>query len=140
MKLHHTKTKGDLGVLKAQADLCGKGYLICIPLSEHTPFDIIIYKDKTFKRVQVKTRTIDKIGCITVKFEQSYSDRNGVHIQKVDLDEIDLYCIYCIDNDTCYFFNPKNFANGRSLALRVSIPKNNQFTNVNFASDYKEVP
>lgn len=30
MKNHHTKSKGDLGVLKAQADLCAKGFLVCL--------------------------------------------------------------------------------------------------------------
>ncbi len=66
MKKHHTKDKGDLGVLKAQANLCEKGYLLCFPMSEHAPFDLVIYKDNLFKRVQVKTRTI-KNGFITVR-------------------------------------------------------------------------
>ena len=72
MKLHHTKTKGDLGVLKSQADLCSKGYLVCLPLSEHAPFDLVVYKNANFQRVQVKSRTIDKNGCINVRFEHSY--------------------------------------------------------------------
>jgi hypothetical protein len=110
MKLHHTKNKGDLGVLKAQADLCSKGYLVCQPLSEHAPFDIVVYKDNIFKRVQVKSRSL-KNGCISVRFEHSYSDRHGVHTKQFDLNEIDLYCIYCIDNDSCYYFNPKMFDN-----------------------------
>ena len=36
---HHTKNKGDLGVLKAQVDLYQKGYLILLPHTEHSPFD-----------------------------------------------------------------------------------------------------
>ncbi len=51
---HHTKNKGDLGVLKAQVDLCSKGYLILTPLSEHSPFDIVAYKNGEFIRIQVK--------------------------------------------------------------------------------------
>jgi hypothetical protein len=49
MKIHHTKNKGDLGVLKAQADLYLKGYLVCIPLTEHAPFDVVIYKEGSSK-------------------------------------------------------------------------------------------
>jgi|JI102314A1RNA_FD_contig_81_1528302_length_673_multi_3_in_0_out_0_1 hypothetical protein len=139
MNIHHTKNKGDLGVLKAQADLCQKGYLICFPMSEHAPFDLVIYRDGSFKRVQVKARSI-KNGFITVRFEHSYSDSKGVHTNKVDLKEIDLYCIYCIDNDTCYYFNPHSLANESTLSLRVEAPKNNQTKNINFADDYKEVP
>ncbi|WP_180230119.1 hypothetical protein [Bacillus sp. AFS073361] len=32
---HHTKSKGDLGVLKAQVDLYEKGYMILLPHTEH---------------------------------------------------------------------------------------------------------
>lgn len=48
---HHTKNKGDLGVLKAQVDLHQKGYLILIPHTEQSPFDLVVYKDGYFKRV-----------------------------------------------------------------------------------------
>ncbi|HDR4901174.1 hypothetical protein OCF11_05865 [Bacillus cereus] len=34
---HHTKTKGDLAVLKAQVDLYEKGYMILTPQTEHSP-------------------------------------------------------------------------------------------------------
>ncbi len=54
---HPTKNKGDLGVLKAQADLCTKGYLVLIPLSEHSLFDLVAYKDRDFLRIQVKFRS-----------------------------------------------------------------------------------
>lgn len=36
MFYHHTKTKGDLAVLKAQLALFEKGYLILVP--QHCPF------------------------------------------------------------------------------------------------------
>ena len=67
MKQHHTKNKGDLGVLKAQADLCSKGFLVCLPLSEHSSFDLVIYQNGEFKRVQVKARSI-KRGSLSVRF------------------------------------------------------------------------
>jgi hypothetical protein len=92
------------------------------------------------KRVQVKARSIDKNGCISVRFEHSYSDKNGVHTHKVSLDEIDLYCIYCLDNDRCYYLNPKSFKNDTTISLRVKTPKNNQKVNIKLAQDYEEVP
>jgi hypothetical protein len=57
---HHTKSKGDLGVLKAQVDLYEKGYMILHPQTEHAPFDLVVYKDKNFKRVQVKYRNLNE--------------------------------------------------------------------------------
>jgi len=138
MKNHHTKTKGDLGVLKASADLCEKGFLVCMPMSEHTCFDLVIYKKKIFKRVQVKSRKIDHHGGFMIAFRNSYSTSKGVQTNEVDKSEIDLYCIYCIDNDTCYYFDPARF--NKSVSFRVRTPKNNQQTNVKFAEDYREVP
>ncbi len=140
MKIHHTKNKGDLGVLKSQADLCSKGYLVCLPLSEHAPFDLVIYKNNRFQRVQVKSRTIDKNGCISVRFEHSYSDSKGVHTKKANIEEIDFYCVYCLDNDTCYYFDQRILENSTTFSLRVETPRNNQKVNVKFADDYREVP
>ena len=138
MKQHHTKTLGDLGVLKAQVDLYKKGFWVSIPLTEHAPFDLVITKGSQSQTVQVKTRNIDKSGVIQISFRQSYSDKNGVHTVQWDKEEIDLVCIYCPQKDECYYFNPKIF--NKSLTLRVETPKNNQKTDVKFASDYREVP
>jgi len=41
--MHHTKDKGDLGVLKAQVDLFEHGFIVALPVTEHAPFDLIIY-------------------------------------------------------------------------------------------------
>jgi hypothetical protein len=41
MESHHTKDKGDLGVLKAQLDLFEQGFAILVPLTEHCPFDLV---------------------------------------------------------------------------------------------------
>ena len=136
---HHTKNKGDLGVLKVQADLCAKGFLVCIPLSEHAPFDLVIFKDGIFKRVQVKARTL-KRGKLDVRFEHSYSGSRGVHTRKVDMDAIDIYCIYCLDNDQCYYFQANKFKRRSTLSLRVNAPKNNQTQQIRWADDYREVP
>lgn len=138
MKEHHTKSKGDLGVLKASADLCSKGFLVCLPFSEHAPFDLVIYKNGHFKRVQVKSRKVDGQGVLMIGFRSSYSTSKGVQTVEVDKSEVDLYCIYCIDNDTCYYFNPISF--NKSVSIRVRPPKNNQTAGVHLANDFREVP
>ena len=47
----HTKSNGDLGVLKAQVDLFEQGFTICVPQTEHAPFDLVVYKDGKFQRI-----------------------------------------------------------------------------------------
>ena len=135
---HHTKNKGDLGVLKAQVDLHQKGYMILIPHTEHSPFDLVVYKDGYFKRVQVKYRELTSRGILEVRFRSSYCNTKGIVTSVVEKNEIDVYCVYCPQTDECYYFDPEKF--DKSLSLRVEATKNNQSHNVKFAKDYREVP
>ena len=136
--MHHTKQKGDLGVMKAQLDLFEQGFIILNPITEHAPFDLVAYKDKNFLRIQVKYKSVDKTGSITVHFRSCWADKNGTHMQPVDKGEVDIYCIYCPNTDECYYFNPSEFRS--SVTLRVITPKNNQSKNINLAADYRRVP
>ena len=136
--MHHTKEKGDLGVLKAQVDLFEQGFMILNPVTEHAPFDLVAYKQGEFKRIQVKYKSIDKHGCLTLHFRSSWADQHGLHMRYVDKTEIDLYCIYCPQTDSCYYLDPDDF--NQSVTLRVKAPKNNQLEKVNFADDFRRVP
>ena len=138
MASHHTKDKGDLGVLKAQIDLFEQGFTIFVPLTEHCPFDLVAYKDGEFRRVQVKYRSVDRFGKFLVKFSSSWADRNGTHTSLIDKKEVDIYCIYCPDTDECYYLRPEKY--GSNTSLRVRAPKNGQLRRVNFAADYRRVP
>jgi hypothetical protein len=138
MKSHHTKDKGDLGVLKAQLDLFEQGFTICLPQTEHAPFDLVAYKNGEFRRVQVKYRTLTKFGVVDIRFRTSWADRNGNHSVPIDKEEVDLFCVYCPDTDQCYYFDPKKFRS--NVSLRVKTPKNCQSKRVNFATDYRRAP
>jgi hypothetical protein len=138
MALHHTKDKGDLGVLKAQIDLFEQGFTVCLPLTEHSPFDLVAYKEGEFRRVQVKYRAMDRFGKLDVKFSTCWADRHGTHTSPLDKSEVDLYCVYCPDTDECYYLQPDKFCSNASL--RVKAPKNGQTKNINFASDHRRVP
>jgi len=137
MREHHTKNKGDLGVLKAQLDLYEKGYLILTPHTEHSPFDLVGYKDGNFLRIQVKYRTA-KNDKIEVPFSTCWADKNGTHIQEYDKNEIDVMCVYCPDTDKCYYVNPKEC--NKTFNLRLSTPKNNQKNGIHLAENYTEIP
>ncbi|WP_456407790.1 group I intron-associated PD-(D/E)XK endonuclease [Thiolapillus sp.] len=136
--MHHTKDKGDLGVLKAQLSLFEQGFQILNPVTEHAPFDLVGYRNGKFVRIQVKYKSVDRTGSITIHFRSSWTDKNGTHMRQVDKDEIDLYCIYCPDTDECYYIDPKDY--NRSVTLRVKTPKNNQARNIRLARDYRGVP
>lgn len=137
MREHHTKNKGDLGVLKAQLDLYEKGYLILIPQTEHSPFDLVGYKDGKFLRIQVKYRT-SKDDKIEVPFKTCWADKNGTHTKDYDKNEIDVMCVYCPDTDKCYYVNPQEC--NKTFNLRLSPTKNNQKTGIHLAEDFLNIP
>ncbi len=137
MRYHHTKNKGDLGVLNAAADLARKGWDVLWPMTEHAAYDLVANRGAVFIKVQVKYRTM-KRGSLFVDFRSAWADRHGVHLVPIDKDAIDLICIYCPDTESCYYVDPKTCPS--SVCLRVLEPANNQRKNVRRAVDYKKLP
>jgi hypothetical protein len=135
---HHTKSKGDLGVLKAQLDLFEQGFTICVPQTEHSPFDLVAYRKGEFRRVQVKYRALGKNGALQVRFTTSWADTHGVHTVPVDKAEVDLYCLYCPDTDECYYLEPGKFRS--NVSLRVETPKNSQAKRIHFVAGFRRAP
>lgn len=134
---HHTKDKGDLGVLKAKADLCMKGFLVLSPESEHAPFDLVIYDNISFKRIQVKARSVLN-NSIRLSFRSSWADKYGTHTKYVDKSQIDLYCIYCLDNDKCYYLDPRRFK--KNVHLRFGSIKSRVYKNMHMADQFLNIP
>jgi hypothetical protein len=138
MIYHHTKNKGDLGVLKVKVDLFQQGYLVLVPETEHSPFDLVIYQEGKFKTVQVKFRNLARSGVLEIPFRSCYSTSRGVITKDVDKALIDIYAIYCPQTDECYYFNPSNY--NRSITLRVNSSLNNQKLKINSVIDFRKVP
>ena len=137
MRKHHTKNKGDLGILYAQLDLARKGYGVLTPLTEHEAFDLVAYKDGRFYRVQVKYRAaVD--GTIPIPFSTAWADRHGTHSVPVDKSAIDLYCVFCPDTETCYYLDPS--AHGGTVRLRIAAPRNFQKQRIHLAEDFRNIP
>ena len=137
--MHHTKDKGDLGVLKAQVSLYEKGYKIYVPLSEHSPFDLVAYKDGVFKRIQVKYREFENNVC-SIKNSTSWADKNGSHKREYNLSDIDVFCVYVKKLDLCFYFSSSIFDNNlKHVSFRSDTPKNNQ-KNYRNLYEYLEVP
>ena len=135
---HHTKSPGDLGVFKAMVDLHERGFVVAEPLTEHSPFDLIIWRNQEAKTVQVKYRSKDDSGKVNVRFRATQWNTDGPYNAEINTDAIDVYCVYCPESDECYYFDPDRF--GKSITIRIEDPKNNQTKGINFAEDFKQVP
>jgi hypothetical protein len=134
--MHHTKTKGDIGVAKVISDLMEKDIVPCIPLSEHQHFDLIAITNKNnIYRLQVKYSKLKK-GVIPVKIRSTWIDNNGSHSKYYNINDFDYYAVYCPDvNKVFYIKNGENI-----VSLRVIPTKNNQKKNVNNSVDYEILP
>jgi hypothetical protein len=138
MRPHHTKDQGDVGVAHAIADLADQGSVVLTALCEHAPFDLVAYRDGTFARVQVKSRTLASNGAIKVNFVSSWSDSRGTYHRPIDKQEVDVVCICCPDTGDCHYVDPKAF--GISVSLRVRPSGNGQSRNVLIAEHFRSVP
>lgn len=136
MRDHHTKTKGNLAVLKIKADSYEKGWLPLQPESEHEPFDLVLYRAGRFYRTQVKYSTM-KRGLISANLRASWADKHGVHCSRVDLTDIDLFAIYCPDNKQCYYIKTSQITTKTSIVLRINGDGNKLSV---FAKDFESIP
>lgn len=135
---HHTKDKGDLGVAKAIADLTSQGFVVLLPMTEHAPFDLVVYRDGQLHRVQVKYRTM-RLGAVEVQFKSTWSDSNGTHSRPMNRAEVDVICIYCPETDECYYVRLSECP-ATSVTVRVAPSRNNQRAGVVLGSMLRELP
>ncbi len=132
--MHHTKAKGDIGLTKVIADLTAKGYVPCIPLSDHQAYDIVaVAKDGSVSKLQVKYASLKRNGTIEVRFRRSWADKNGTHIGHYTKDEFDYYAIYCPERGVVlYVPNSPDCPK----VIRFDKTANNQTQYVKWFSDY----
>ena len=124
--------------MKVKVDLFEQGFLLLIPETEHSPFDLVIYKEGVFKTVQVKYRNLSRSGVLEVPFRSSYSTSKGVKTKSVNKAMVDIYALFCPQTDSCYYFRPSDF--NKTVTLRVKTSLNNQKSKIHFADDYRKVP
>ncbi|SEQ89667.1 group I intron-associated PD-(D/E)XK endonuclease [Neolewinella agarilytica] len=133
---HHTKNKGDVGVGFVIADLMSKGIHVCLPISEHLPFDLIaVYPEGRLSRLSVKYRSVTK-GRIEVGFKSTYSTSKGISVVPIDKYMVDAIAIYCPDTKEVYYVDHHKF--NTSVILRIDPPMNNQTKGVNFARNFRD--
>lgn len=138
MVKHHTKEKGDLGVLKVKLSLFEQGYLILNPETEHAPFDLVAYKNGEFLRIQVKYRSM-RNGAIEIPTSTSWADKNGSHRRFYDLSDLDYFAMFCPEVDKCYFVPTEDMLGKTCLKIRINEAKNNQVIGIVMASNYEKI-
>jgi len=117
--------------LRFASEFVKKGYDVFFPMSEFGAIDLVVYKNKKFKRVQVKS-TKKKDGRLLVKLRSTNNWQNKIY----SAEDVDLIAVYDYENQKGYLFDLKKFEGQNQVILRINPTKNNQSKNVKLASEF----
>ena len=131
------KQKGDLAELMVAADLRRRGHKIAVPYGEDWDYDLIVCRDGTLERVQVKYAE-SRDGVLLVRC-RSHSLTNG-HVRstkRYTSSTVDWIAVYDATTAGCFYIPAAELGEGRALLhLRLAPARNNQRLGVRWAEDY----
>lgn len=133
--MHHTTDKGDIGVAVVSADLIKKGLDVLHPISSTSPFDLVIHKNGTFRKVQVKYRE-EKKGGVKIGLTRAIIGGGKITKRKLRPDEVDIFAIYCPATNECYYIRRSDIPSAVELFLRIRPTKKKQTKGIRWASEY----
>lgn len=123
--MHHTKDKGDLGLMKVMCDLSEQGFKILTPFSEHLPFDLVVFSPVSGRlyKVQVKYRKSSK-GVVKVPLRTSFLSGSGSVTKRYKGGDFDVIAVYCPDTQSCAYLTSEDTEHlNNSATLRVEPPR-----------------
>ena len=119
---HHTKDKGDLAVGEVIADLLRAGAQVCLPISEHLPFDLLAVAPSIHEIKRVQVRYIGaRQGAVHLRLRQTYADRHGVHGRLISLDDIDAFAIFCPDANEVYYVRREEICGAARVTFNIRV-------------------
>jgi hypothetical protein len=133
---------GAISEAKVLLALTEAGYLVLAPCVAVGPYDFVIDDGERFSRVQVKTgRLFRGAVCFRPHRLRAAKKETGWKRRVKDYrGEVDLFGVYCPDNESVYLV-PIDVVPGPAICtLRVRPAKNNQSKRVRWAKEYLVVP
>ena len=132
----NTVTIGDIGEAQAIALFTKKQIPVSKPLTNNVRYDLIIEKDNKLYRVQVKTTANIKDGKMEFATKTTNYTKGTWSTNHYSKNEVDLFFLYCLENDWCGLFIPDNEDIPTTLFIRTMSPKNNQKVGIRLMEDY----
>jgi len=133
-----TKQKGTLAELAVMTDAIQRGYRISLPLSEDTPYDLVVERvgrNEGLQRVQCKfTRSDGRVVQVRCRATNNWSEI------RYTPQLIDWIATYDATTQRCYFVPSVLLGpDGRTMIhLRLAAPANAQANGIRWARDYLE--
>ena len=94
-----TKSQGDWGLGEAIAFFAKRGHTIAIPLTDSQPYDLVVFMDGGFKRIQVKTTTFKVRYYVVNTATTGRRNKHGLETFRFDYTKIDYFFIVTQDED-----------------------------------------
>lgn len=132
----NTVTIGDIGEAQAIALFTKKQIPVSKPLTNNVRYDLIIEKDNKLYRVQVKSTANIKDGKMEFATKTTNYTKGTWSTNHYSKNEVDLFFLYCLENDWCGLFIPDNEDIPTTLFIRTVPPKNNQKVGIRLMEDY----
>lgn len=143
MVSNDSRTKGDIAEKLFELECLKRGIAYFIPGNSNTRIDYVINDSSGFKRVQIKYISATTKGTINISFTKSQNGRLAMDGKpkylKYDLEEIDLFIVYCPNTNKFYSIPLNEYSTQRGINLRLSdkVPINGNLKLVNFASKFE---
>ncbi len=115
-------------------ELVRRGYHVLVPFGVNRRYDLMIDLGDRFLRVQCKTGRLRE-GVVYYSAQSVRSNTKG-SICRPYTGEIDLFMVYCPDNDQVYAV-PIDEATSTLGTLRLTPSKNGQVKRIRWARDYE---
>jgi hypothetical protein len=129
--MYSTKQIANESELRFASEFVRKGWSVFLPYGEDSPIDLLIYKDKQFKRIQVKS-TKPKNGVLSCSLRSTNNWQNKKYFKN----DIDFFAIYDYENKKGYLVSIEKVEGMSEIKIRLSEPKNNQKKGIRLAKEY----
>jgi PD-(D/E)XK nuclease superfamily protein len=128
--------KGAIAEQVISAEATKLGIIVSRP-NVDARYDLIFDTGSLLLRVQCKCGALHRdAGIIKVNLETSWCTPTGYARSSYEAGEIDLFAVYCAEQNGCYLLPADRLAGRRAISLRLSEPRNKQRACVNLASDF----
>ena len=128
-----TKMIGDIGTSVVVSEFLKHGINVLLPYDDNSSYDLVIYFNNQFYKIQVKTTERVLFGEY-MKFETNITNPNNKSTRLYKSDEVDYFALYCIENEWLGLIKFDN--QSKETVIRVQDVKNNQSNRSKFYQDY----
>lgn len=127
-----TKQIGDIGVSAAIYEFQKYGIPVALPFDDNMPYDLIIYINNQFYKIQVKTTLCVKNNEY-MEFQTNITNPFKKTRRPYEKDEVDYFFLYCVENEWKGLISFEEYNYRAIIVVRYNIPITNNIVGITFS-------